>query len=59
MTLKLCHGSTHKVEHPLLVLGCKDLDFGRGFYLTSYREQAVQWALRQQVLRRSDTAWLN
>lgn len=42
MILKLCHGSTHKVEHPLVVLGCKNLDFGRGFYLTSYREQAVQ-----------------
>lgn len=59
MTLRLYHGSTHKVEHPLVVLGRKNLDFGQGFYLTSYREQAVQWALRQQVLRRSDTAWLN
>ncbi len=59
MILTLFHGSTHRVEHPLVSLGRKNLDFGQGFYLTTYREQAVQWALRQQILRRSDVAWLN
>ena len=59
MILTLYHGSTHRVEHPLVCLGRKNLDFGQGFYLTIYREQAVQWALRQQILRRSDVAWLN
>lgn len=59
MKLTLYHGSTHCVEHPLVALGRKNLDFGQGFYLTTYREQAVQWALRQQILRHSDEAWLN
>ena len=59
MILTLFHGSTHRVEHPLVSLGRKNLDFGQGFYLTTYREQAVLWALRQQILRRSDVAWLN
>ena len=59
MILTLYHGSTQRVEHPLVCLGRKNLDFGPGFYLTTYREQAVQWALRQQILRRSDVAWLN
>ena len=59
MMLTLYHGSTHRVEHPLVSLGRQNLDFGQGFYLTTYREQAVQWALRQQILRRSDVAWLN
>lgn len=59
MKLTLYHGSTHRVEQPLVALGRKNLDFGQGFYLTTYREQAMQWALRQQVMRRSEEAWLN
>lgn len=59
MTIHLFHGSTHRVEKPLVALGRKNLDFGQGFYLTSYREQAEQWALRQKILRRSDVAWVN
>lgn len=59
MKLTLFHGSIHRVEQPLVALGRKNLDFGQGFYLTTYREQAVQWALRQQIMRRSDVAWLN
>ena len=59
MNLILYHGSTHRVEHPLVKLGRLNLDFGQGFYLTSYRDQATQWALRQQVVRQSEEAWLN
>ena len=59
MIVTLYHGSTLRVEHPLVALGRQNLDFGQGFYLTTYREQAVQWALRQQVMRRSEVAWLN
>lgn len=42
--LKLYHGSTIEVAHPLTSLGRKDLDFGQGFYLTNDREQAESWA---------------
>lgn len=59
MTITVYHGSTHRVVHPLVALGRKNLDFGQGFYVTTYREQAIQWAMRQQILRRSQEAWLN
>ena len=38
------HGSYIKIEHPLVNVGRQDLDFGRGFYTTDLREQAVKWA---------------
>ena len=35
----LYHGSNVIVEHPLVSIGRKDLDFGPGFYLTPLFEQ--------------------
>ncbi|MDE5677420.1 DUF3990 domain-containing protein [Phocaeicola sp.] len=55
----LYHGSTSPIEHPLVHVGRADLDFGRGFYLTSLRTQAERWAIRMQLIRAQDTAWLN
>ena len=52
MTITVYHGSTHRVEHPLVALGRKNLDFGQGFYVTTYRAQAIPWAMRHQILRR-------
>lgn len=40
------HGSTEEVRHPLVGAGRANLDFGRGFYVTGLREQAVSWASR-------------
>ena len=34
------------VEHPLVNVGRKNLDFGNGFYLTDLEEQAVLWDSR-------------
>lgn len=51
MKITLYHGSTLSIEHPLAKVGRADLDFGRGFYLTSLRSQAEQWAARVQLLR--------
>ena len=55
----LYHGSTLKIEQPLANAGRADLDFGQGFYLTSLRSQAEQWAMRMQLIRAQETAWLN
>ena len=49
MIITLYHGSTLSIEHPLAKVGRADLDFGRGFYLTSLRSQAEQWAARVQL----------
>ena len=42
--ITLYHGSNVEVLTPLAKIGRKNLDFGQGFYLTSIRKQAVDWA---------------
>lgn len=55
----LFHGSTQRVENPLVGIGRDDLDFGRGFYLTRLRSQAEAWAERISFIRASEEIWLN
>ena len=55
----LYHGSDNIVEHPLVNVGRKDLDFGPGFYLTTLPEQAEKWAKRVQTIRNSAQAVVN
>ena len=43
--MTLYHGSNVEVLTPLVGVGRVNLDFGRGFYLTSIRKQAVDWAI--------------
>ncbi len=52
------HGSFCKVEKPLVERGRDRLDFGKGFYLTDIRSQAVGWAKRIS-LRKGCNAILN
>ena len=40
----LYHGSNVTVEHPKLIKQNRYLDFGFGFYTTTNREQAVNFA---------------
>lgn len=42
--ITLYHGSNIEVATPLAKIGRKNLDFGQGFYLTSIRKQAMDWA---------------
>lgn len=51
------HGATHIVESPLCHIGRDNLDFGKGFYVTDIREQAVSWATR--VVNLGLPQWLN
>lgn len=44
------HGSTQVVERPDVQHSYRPLDFGKGFYLTSVKEQAVRWAQRKALL---------
>ena len=41
------HGSTEIIKHPDVVHSKKYLDFGRGFYLTTFENQAKKWAVRK------------
>lgn len=54
---KVYHGSTHIIEHPLCHIGRDNLDFGKGFYVTNIRKQAINWATR--VVNLGLPQWLN
>lgn len=41
------HGSTEIIEKPDVIHSKKYLDFGRGFYITSFETQAKKWASRK------------
>ena len=43
----LYHGSNQEIIKPNVEFSKKYLDFGRGFYLTTYQEQSEKWALRK------------
>lgn len=55
--MKLYHASTFIVESPDVRYSRDYLDFGRGFYLTSMREQAAKYALRFTLRRKK--AYIN
>lgn len=55
--MKLYHASTFIVKFPDVQHSRDFLDFGRGFYLTSMREQAVKYALRFTL--RGKKAYIN
>ncbi len=54
---KVYHGATNIVASPLCHIGRDNLDFGKGFYVTDFREQAVSWATR--VVNLGLPQWLN
>ncbi len=54
----LYHGSDNIVQKPDVRFSKRYLDFGMGFYTTSYREQAAKWALRKSK-RSGKKAYLN
>ena len=52
------HGSSEIIEKPDVKHSKRYLDFGKGFYLTSFEEQARKWALRKG-LRQKKQAIVN
>lgn len=55
--ITLYHSSNVLVENPDITHSRNGLDFGKGFYLTSLYDQAVNYA--QRFKRRQQDAWLN
>ena len=45
----LFHGTTEIIEKPNVSFSKNYLDFGKGFYLTTYQKQAEKWALRKAL----------
>lgn len=52
------HGSTVEIRHPDVAHSKRNLDFGPGFYTTTFKEQAESWALRK-ALRLREPAIVN
>ena len=52
------HGTTAEIENPDVNHSKRYLDFGKGFYLTSFEEQAKKWAMRKG-LRQEKKAIVN
>lgn len=52
------HGTTMIIPNPDTTYSKKYLDFGKGFYVTTYQKQAEKWALRKS-LRQGNTAIVN
>jgi hypothetical protein len=48
------HGSNVTVREPSLTAGRKKLDFGEGFYVTTFPKQAEQWAKRKAYENRQN-----
>lgn len=53
----LYHASNIEINTPDTLHSRNDIDFGRGFYLTTIRQQAINYA--QRFVRRKEDAWLN
>ena len=53
------HGSLGVVEQPDVLHSYRPLDFGKGFYVTTVREQAERWARRKADLFERDKAVIN
>ena len=50
------HGSYKEIKNPDLSYGRFNLDFGKGFYVTTIREQAEKWAPRRAKSEKKETA---
>ncbi len=48
------HGSTLEITAPNVSFSKNYLDFGKGFYVTTFREQAEKWALRKALRQRTN-----
>lgn len=44
MTIEVYHGTIMSIRHPDVAKGRDNLDFGKGFYVTRLKEQAIRWA---------------
>ena len=57
-SLNLYHGSNADFEKPLLSMSRNRRDFGKGFYTTTIKEQAEQWARALYTRYGGDSAFL-
>lgn len=57
--MKVYHGSLQRVERPKILTPNRNLDFGKGFYTTSSKEQASQWTKNLMKKRKASVGYVN
>lgn len=55
--MQVYHGSTIEIKEPLVHVGRANLDFGKGFYVTTLHQQAASWACRP--INANKPKWVN
>lgn len=53
------HGTTLVIEKPDVLHSYHDLDFGKGFYVTTVKKQAERWAYRKAEITSSSKGIVN
>lgn len=53
------HGATQEIVFPLVHVGRANLDFGKGFYVTDIRKQAMTWAVVKARYQMDGQAYIN
>lgn len=48
------HGSTLDIPYPDVNHSKQYLDFGQGFYVTTFQKQAEKWAVRKSIRKRTE-----
>lgn len=54
MAITVYHGSTVEIRKPDITFSKKYVDFGKGFYVTTFQKQAERWALRRSLRTNSE-----
>jgi hypothetical protein len=55
----LYHGGLEEIKKPNIETGRSNVDFGKGFYLTDIREQAIRWINRRKMQMKRGIGFLN
>lgn len=57
--MNVYHGSNMVIDHPDISHSFRNLDFGKGFYVTTVRKQAERWAKRKALFAENTRPILN
>lgn len=53
--MRVYHGTILEIMHPEVGYTRSNLDFGPGFYVTTYKDQAEKWAIRKSLRKPKGT----
>lgn len=57
--MRIFHGSLEIVEHPMILIPNRKLDYGDGFYTTTSEKQAKEWVERRMFEQNANTGYIN